>query len=164
MEHLLDHGHRTVTHVRGPAASLSADRREEGWRSVLLERGRDVPAVVDGDWTASSGYLAGARIAEDPSVTAVYASNDEMALGVVRALHERGRRVPQDVSVVGFDDVAGADNFLPPLTTVRQDFAEVGRRSVRHLVEQIERGRRTSGVELVPATLVERQSVASPSR
>ena len=85
-----------------------------------------------------------------------------MALGVLRALHERGRRVPEEVSVVGFDDIPDAAAFLPPLTTVHQDFAEVGRRCVQGLLEQIRDARASPGTVLVPTALVERSSTAPP--
>ena len=87
-----------------------------------------------GDWGAGRGYDAGTRLARDPSVTAVFAANDQTALGVIRGLHDAGRRVPEDVSVVGFDDTPESGYFLPPLTTIRQDFGEVGRRSVQLLL------------------------------
>jgi DNA-binding LacI/PurR family transcriptional regulator len=90
-----------------------------------------------GDWTAKSGYLLGRRIAEDSSITAVYSANDEMAFGLMRALHEHGLRVPEDVSVVGFDGIALSEYSSPPLTTVKQDFHRVGQELVRLVLEQI---------------------------
>ena len=114
-----------------------------------------------GDWTAASGYAAARAL--DPDATAVFASNDQMALGLVRALVEQGRRVPDDVSVAGFDDIETAGFALPPLTTVRQDFAELGLAAVRTLVG------RMAGEPAPPATLVQpalqvRASTAPPPR
>ena len=161
-EHLLGLGHRTVHHVSGPAGSYSADRRERGWRDTLVEAGRDAPPVLRGDWTTDSGYRAGRELLERSDVTAVFAGNDQMALGLMRALHEAGRPVPGSISVVGFDDMPEAESFWPPLTTVHQYFDEVGRRSIEALVEAIENedpGRRL----VVPTTLVVRESTAPPS-
>ncbi len=125
--HLLSLGHTTVWHISGPRDWVDAGGRLAGWRDTLAAERREVPEAVSGDWSARSGYQLGRRLARDPSVTAVFAANDAMALGLLRALHEAGRRVPEDVSVVGFDDVPEAPYFSPPLTTVRQNFAEVGR-------------------------------------
>jgi DNA-binding LacI/PurR family transcriptional regulator len=132
--HLLDLGHPTVHHVPGPADWPEARDRIDGWRQVLHALGAPVPPIEPGDWSARSGYLRGQRLAADPAVTAVFAGNDHIALGVLRAFHEAGRPVPGQVSVVGFDDMPEAGYFLPPLTTVHQDFAELGRRSVGLLV------------------------------
>lgn len=137
-EHLLDLGHRTVWHVGGPQDSYSARRRAAAWHSTLKKRGAAVPPLRLGDWTAESGYRIGRELAGKPDITAVFAANDHMALGIMRALHEAGRRVPEDISVVGFDDVPESAYYLPPLTTVRQNFEEVGRSCVSLLLDQIE--------------------------
>ncbi|MFE0463851.1 LacI family DNA-binding transcriptional regulator [Kitasatospora sp. NPDC058965] len=150
VRYLLDLGHRTVHHVAGPGDWLEAVARETGWRAVLTEQGRAVPASLPGDWSARSGYEAGLRLAADPEVTAVFCANDQMALGLLRALHEQGRRVPEDVSVVGFDDIPEAGYLTPPLTTVRQDFGELGRRGFELLLERLRpvgAGRRAQAVE-----------------
>ncbi|MFY1638203.1 LacI family DNA-binding transcriptional regulator [Solwaraspora sp. WMMB335] len=160
--HLLGLGHRTVWHVTGPQASYAANRRTLAWRQALEEAGRPVPAPLRGDWSAESGYQAGRTLADTPECTAVFTANDQMALGVLRALHERGRSVPGDVSVVGFDDIPDAASFIPPLTTVHQDFAEVGQRCVQGVVRQIDRGGSERGTTLVPTRLVVRASTAPP--
>ncbi|WP_460351459.1 LacI family DNA-binding transcriptional regulator [Actinoallomurus acanthiterrae] len=164
VEHLLGLGHRTVWHVAGPAESFAAERRAAAWRKALEAAGREAPPVRHGDWSTESGYRAGLELAEEPACTAVFAANDQMALGLLRAFGEKGRRVPADVSVVGFDDVPGtADWFVPPLTTVHQDFAEVGRRCVQGVLDQIRGGRHSApGTTLVPTRLVVRQSAAPP--
>ena len=102
--HLLDLGHRTVWHIAGPDDWLEAQQRIAGWRSTLEAAGAPVPPVLVGDWGSKSGYELGRRLAADPEVTAVFAGNDPMALGLLRALHEAGRTPPSAVSVVGFDD------------------------------------------------------------
>jgi DNA-binding LacI/PurR family transcriptional regulator len=135
--HLLDLGHRTVHHVAGPESWLDAQQRVAGWRAALRAAGAEERELLRGDWSARSGYEAGHQLAQMPEVTAVLCANDPMALGLLRALAEHGRRVPGDVSVVGFDDIPEAAFFLPPLTTVRQDFGELGRRALRLLMERI---------------------------
>jgi DNA-binding LacI/PurR family transcriptional regulator len=136
--HLLDLGHRTVHHVRGPDDWLEAEARVAGWRSELGARAVPAPDCLVGDWSAASGYAAGRRLAASPDVTAVFVANDQMALGVLLALSEAGRAVPEDVSVVGFDDIPEAAYLRPPLTTVRQDFTELGRRCLQQLVALID--------------------------
>lgn len=161
-QHLLDLGHRTVFHVAGPEKSFSASRRTVSWRATLEAAGAAVEPPIVGDWTVGSGYRAGLELAKRDDVTAIFASNDQMALGIMRALHESGRDVPGDVSVVGFDDMAEADSFWPPLTTVHQDFTEVGRRCIEMLLHEIEDSTRGVGTSIVPTTLVVRASTAPP--
>ncbi len=160
--YLLDQGHQTVYHVAGPASCLDAKERLDGWRQVILEAGGHEPAVLAGDWSASSGYELGSRLADEPGLTAIFCGNDTMALGVIRALVERGLRVPEDVSVVGFDDVPEAGFYLPPLTTVRQDFDEVGRRALSTLVDRMS-GAIPGGFRVrVAPELIVRASAAGP--
>ncbi|GAB3988500.1 LacI family DNA-binding transcriptional regulator [Actinoallomurus acanthiterrae] len=156
--YLLDLGHRTVHHLPGPPSWLEARERHRGWRDALLEAGAPVPPTLPGDWSAGSGYDRGLALAADPEVTAVFAANDQNALGLLRALYEAGRRVPDDVSVIGFDDIPEAAYFIPPLTTIRQDFAAVGRSSVNLLLEQIESGRRSDKKIIISTELVSRSS------
>ena len=105
-----------------------------------------MPEPIPAGWQPRSGYEAGRILARDPEVTAVLCGNDDLALGVIRALREAGRAVPGDVSVVGFDDIPQAEFVMPALTTVRLDFADLGRASFAALQEQIgaaPAGRRT---------------------
>lgn len=164
-EHLLDLGHQSVWHVTGPAPDEwpEAAARIEAWRQVLHERGRAAPPPLPGDWSARSGFEAGQQLARMPDVTAVFAANDQMALGVLRALRESGRRVPEDVSLVGFDDIPEAAYLSPPLTTVRQDFAEVGRQSLRALIAQVQSGARLTSDVVIAPELVVRTSSAPPT-
>jgi LacI family transcriptional regulator len=182
VEHLLSLGHETVWHVSGPRDWLEARDRVDGWRQVLEGAGRRVPPVVRGDWSPRSGYEAGRHLAGQPDVTAVFCANDQQALGMLRALHELGVRVPEDVSVVGFDDIPEAEYLSPPLTTVRQDFDEVGRRCLAALLDMLDardsapsRDSGAAGVSAdagwpsvpagqprVPPTLVVRASTAAP--
>ncbi|MFF4351217.1 LacI family DNA-binding transcriptional regulator [Streptomyces sp. NPDC001530] len=160
VRHLLDLGHRTVWHLAGPEESFAAERRAAAWRAELTEAGRVPPPVVRGDWSAESGYRAGLRLAGEKDCTAVFAANDQMALGLLRALHERGRKIPDDVSVIGFDDIPEAGSFLPPLTTVQQDFAEVGRLCVAGVLRRMRHEGAEHGTTLVPTRLVVRDSTA----
>jgi DNA-binding LacI/PurR family transcriptional regulator len=133
--HLLELGHRTVHHIAGPAGYPDARERRTGWRRTLLAAGAPVPDVLAGDWSARSGYELGRELARDMDVSAIFCANDQMAIGALRALSEVDRRVPTQVSVAGFDDIPEAPFLIPPLTTVRQDFAEVGRRSMALFIE-----------------------------
>ena len=137
VRHLLGLGHRTVHHIAGPDRWWAARERQDAWRRALLAAGAPVPEPLAGDWSPEAGYELGKRLAADPSVTAVFAANDDMAIGLMRALAEAGRRVPEDVSVVGFDDIPVAAYLSPPLTTVRPDnvlLATVGlQRLIAHL-------------------------------
>lgn len=157
-EHLFGLGHRTVHHIAGPADSYAANRREEAWRACLEERGVEVPSVQRGDWSSESGYRSCLEILRHGDVSAIFAGNDEMALGALRALHETGVDVPGEVSVVGFDDMADAASFWPPLTTIRQDFAAVGRLAVHQLLEKISGDGLPKPVSRVPTELVLRSS------
>jgi DNA-binding LacI/PurR family transcriptional regulator len=162
--YLLGLGHRTVHHIAGPASNLDAQERVAGWRQALRKAGAPEPEVLAGDWSAASGYELGSQLVgrQSAEVTAILCCNDTMALGVLRALAERGLRVPDDVSVVGFDDIPEAGYYTPPLTTVRQDFGEVGRQALNVLVEQMT-GTGDAGPRVrVSPELVARQSAAKP--
>jgi DNA-binding LacI/PurR family transcriptional regulator len=161
--HLLDAGHRTVWHVSGPADWFDSQGRIAGWRHALADAGAPAPPLMTADWSAGSGYRVGELLARMPEVTAVFAANDHLALGVMLALHEHGRRVPDDVSVVGFDDVPEAAYFIPPLTTVRPDFDAAAAASLDLLLGQIEAGARCTEHRVVPPELVVRGSVRPPA-
>ena len=162
--HLLDLGHKTVWHIAGPPEFLEAGRRLEAWRQTLEAAGVQPPPELIGDWSSRSGYELGQRLAADSRVTAVFVANDQMALGVLRAMQERGRLIPAEVSVIGFDDVPEAAYFLPPLTTVRQDFIELGNRALRLMLRTIESGEQPSGGASVAPELIVRASTGPPSR
>jgi DNA-binding LacI/PurR family transcriptional regulator len=160
-EHLLELGHTTVHHLAGPAQWLEGQQRVEGWRGALDQAGAN-GSVLRGDWSPRSGYELGRQILDSRELTAVFVANDQMALGLLRALNERGRKVPHDVSIVGFDDIPEAEFFSPPLTTVRQDFNELGRRGLHLLLDEIAAGERSMSRASVPATLVVRSSTSPP--
>jgi LacI family transcriptional regulator len=159
VEHLLELGHATVWHVSGPGGWLEARDRVDGWRQALETAGHWVPPVIAGDWSPKSGYRAGRQLAAQDDVTAVFCANDQQALGMLRALHEHGIRVPEEISVVGFDDIPEAAYMTPPLTTVRQDFDEVGRSCLAALLHMLNTGTPTTTPHpRVPPTLVVRSS------
>ncbi|MFF3849375.1 LacI family DNA-binding transcriptional regulator [Streptomyces sp. NPDC002328] len=162
-EHLLELGHATVHHLAGPQRWYSARDRLDGWRSALAAHGRAEPPVVEGDWSAASGYAAGRQLAADGGLTAVFAANDDMAIGLIRALTEAGRRVPEDVSVVGFDDIPVAAYTTPPLTTMRQPFDTMAQDGLKLLVHAIENPRADPlPMTDPPVELVVRASSSAP--
>ncbi|MFJ2114817.1 MULTISPECIES: LacI family DNA-binding transcriptional regulator [unclassified Streptomyces] len=163
-EHLLALGHATVHHIAGPTGWTPADRRLAGWRAALEAAGREVPVPLIGDWSADSGYALGRRLARRAEVTAVFASNDQMALGALRAFHEAGRPVPGEVSVIGYDDIPEAAHLLPPLTTVRTDFVDIGRRSVWLLLSRIDGPTGPPVEPVVPVELIVRDSTGPAPR
>ena len=161
-DHLLSLGHLTVHHLAGPADWIEANQRVEGWRNTLEAAGARVIPPLRGDWSPRSGYELGRELLSMPDVTAVFAANDQMALGLLRQLHENGRSVPGDVSLIGFDDIPEAEFFMPPLTTVRQDFSELGRRALQQLLDEMDADERPLARIDVPASLVERASAGPP--
>lgn len=163
VEHLLSLGHATVHHVVGPTDSQSAAIRKAAWFRRLEEAGIRPPEPVAGGWEATDGYRAGLRLADTPGVSAVFCANDEVALGVIRAFHERGRSVPDDISVVGFDGLPLAEYTFPSLTTVRQDFHMAGATMIELITEQLEGGPRDGTRRvIIPTELVIRGSTAPP--
>jgi len=160
-DYLLELGHATVHHVRVPP-SRREDGRTTGWRRALRRHGAPIPDLLDATWDPRSGLAIGAQLAADKTVTAVFCGNDEIAMGVIRGLADAGLRVPEDVSVVGFDDHPLAELWSPPLTTVDQDFTGLGRRGFQLLLQEITRtdGKRFSSER---PKLVVRASTAPPN-
>lgn len=135
-QHLLSRGHTNIMHIAGPDSWIESRARTQGFMEEMAAYGLNYPEPIVGDWTADYGYSAGNHVIKS-RCTAVFCANDHMALGLIHALHDAGIRVPEDISVVGFDDTPESAHTLPPLTTVRQDFAELGRQSVAALVSAI---------------------------
>lgn len=161
--HLLGLGHANVWHIGGPESSFSAAHRAQSWSTTLRGAGIEPPEVIHGDWTTESGYRIGRELAENPDVTAIFAANDQMALGAMRALHERGRRIPEDVSIVGFDDLDESPSFWPPLTTIHQNFQEVGKLCLEALLQLISGTSEPAAAQIVSTHLVVRKSTSTPS-
>ncbi|HWU05906.1 MAG TPA: LacI family DNA-binding transcriptional regulator [Streptomyces sp.] len=159
VRHLVSLGRRHIAHIAGPRDQTSALDRIDGYRDVLPDAGRDL--VADGDFTSEGGARAMAGLLDaHPDLDAVFVANDLMASGALRVLRERGVRVPQDVAVVGFDDMASvAEATDPPLTTVRQDVEGMGRLMVRLLMERLNSSTDVwTGSVITPTELVRRAS------
>lgn len=162
-QHLLDLGHSTVWHVGGPESWIDATGRSAGWARTLADSGRAAPPILYGDWSPDSGYRNGQVIARLPEVTAVFVASDEMAFGLIRALREMGRRVPEDVSVVSIDDISLAKYCDPPLTTIRQPFENLGRTAVEQVISFLEHPDAQRDDIFIEAELVIRGSTAPPA-
>ncbi len=163
-EHLLALGHAAVHHISGPRTWIDASERVRGWEDALRAHGTGGGRLYEGDWSARGGYVVGTRLARDRGVTAIFAANDQTALGVLRALDEHGRSVPDHVSVVGFDDTPEAGFYLPPLTTIRQNFADVGERSVQLLLSRLDdRSGDHLHITIAPELIVRESSAAPPA-
>jgi DNA-binding LacI/PurR family transcriptional regulator len=160
--HLLGLGHREVVHVAGPADWVEGRERVRGWRDELAAAGVRAPEPVPADWGADTGYAVGRRMVAEGLPSAIFAANDQLALGLLHAFAEQGVRVPTDVSIVGFDDIAGSAHFVPPLTTVRQEFDALGRVCLRVVHEAI--GGVPIPPEVIEPVLVVRASTAPPAR
>ncbi len=163
VRHLVGLGHERIAHVSGPLDWVEARARLAGYEAELTASGLPVLASPEGDWTAEAGFTLGRELLSAPDApTAVFAANDQLALGLLHAAATLGRRVPHDLSVVGFDDMPESAHFLPPLTTVRQDFAEIGRRAMARLVSAL--GGEASQVDdLIHPELIVRESTAPPA-
>lgn len=162
--HLVSRGHRRIGMITGPADWKSVKDRSEGYRQAL--EAADIPfdprCVVHADWSYEGGYLAMQQLLlQAPDLTALFAQNDCMAIGAMRALREAGRRIPEDVAVVGFDDIPAAAYCYPPLTTMRQPMQEVGRVATRLLLELIQDPATERKEVLLNAELVHRSSCCS---
>ena len=127
MDYLLSKGHKTVYHIAGPSSSRAAESRAQGWHDTLDQLGLRIPPTYMGDWEADSGYQAGLALAHDPDCTAIYAANDQMAYGAMLGLQAAGKRVPEDVSIVGVDDSLSGTIPRLSLTTMRMKFNDIGR-------------------------------------
>jgi len=161
--HLIDLGHRAIVHVSGPMTWTEAKGRRTGYEAALRDAGLAVPDQHwEGDWTPARGYEIGRELARRGDATGVFVANDQMAIGVLHAFAEAGVRVPEDVSVVGFDDIPEAGYLNPALTTIRQDFQAVGQRAI-DLVTTTLNGTPAS-VPLLPPELIIRKSTQRTRR
>lgn len=159
VDHLVELGHRDILHVSGPLDWLDARARERAFQTRCQELGLTKRPIVVGDWSADFAYDYVRRLKRRPDFTAIFAANDETALGLVHGFADRSVGVPGEISIAGFDDMSLSAHFLPPLTTVRQDFHELGRRVLNMLVAAVE-GRDLPTADPVPVELVIRQSTA----
>lgn len=159
-DYLLGLGHRTVHYVAVPTSGRRAGRAT-GWKRALTRAGVEVPPVLDAGWEPERAYEIGRGLARRDDVTAVLCGNDELAMGLMRGLHEAGRVVPGDISVVGFDGHPMGRFWTPALTTVEQDFADLGRRSFALLGGLLGTGH-TAKTSSTAARLVVRESSGPP--
>lgn len=163
VEHLLSLGHQRIGHLSGPADWIDTTARIDGWKEALNEAGLEPGTLIEGDWSAECGYREGLKIAADRSVTALFVANDQMALGVLRAFNESGVQVPAEISVVGFDDQPESAYFIPPLTTVAQDFEELGQRCIGLLLDRLEDGTTREAATVTPRLVVRSTTAPAPN-
>lgn len=163
VRHLIDLGHTDIAHLSGPSGWLDAAARRRGWESELRTAGLRVREPLVGAWSADSGFAAGMQWLADGPPTAVFAANDLMALGLLRAFADAGLDVPRELSVVGFDDIEGAGHYRPPLTTVVQDLTALGSSSVALLLARLSTTDDAATGPVAPR-LVVRSSAAPPAR
>ncbi|MCT9870550.1 LacI family DNA-binding transcriptional regulator [Paenarthrobacter aurescens] len=161
VEYLIALGHRHIAHVSGPPHWIDAAERIKGWEEALGNAGLETEVLLRGAWDAASGYRAGLELLHHRGITAVFVANDQMAVGVLRAVQEAGLQVPGQISVVGYDDQPEAEFFMPPLTTIKQDFEELGRRCMEAMLQQLDGGG-GSGEQIVNPRLVIRSTTAAP--
>ena len=164
VDHLLSLGHRDILHVAGPPDWVDARQRTRAYADRLGTEGFEVRPPVIGDWSSDFGYQVGRHAPEIDEVTAVFAGNDQMALGLLHGLHERGLRVPDDISVIGFDDLPDARHFLPPLSTVRQDFHALGALAMTSLITALEGDSTVAGGMIEPRLIPRRSTSARRPR
>lgn len=169
-QHLIEQGRRCIGIITGPLTWWEARERLAGWKQAQDAAGlnRNEASIAWGDWSPASGERGMSRLlVHEPRLDAVFASNDQMALGALGELARAGRRVPDDIAIVGFDNIPESEFFLPPLTTVYQQVVELGRVAVRELHAQIESARGTNGTKshavthLTPTVIVRASSLKS---
>lgn len=159
--HLIELGHTEILHIAGPQDWIEAEARMQGYLDEINAADLRTRAPVLGDWSAHFGYYAGLELLRFRDFTAVFTSNDQMALGFMHACRDYGLDIPGDISIVGFDDIPEAAHFAPPLTTVRQNFTEIGRRAVAALLDELQ-GRESSH-ERLELDLIVRDSTGVPA-
>ena len=138
-QHLIDLGHRQIAEISGPLDNHDGCDRHTAWLETLKENGITPGPTAEGDFSIDSGYRAMRKLlATGQPFTAVFVGNDSMCIGAHTALREHGLRVPEDVSLVGFDDVPEAAHFVPGLTTIRQDFSLLGRLAIEYITSLID--------------------------
>lgn len=162
VEHLVYHHHQKIALLAGPDSSVAARLRLAGWHHYLNENHIQPHFEMTGNWTAISGYEQTTDMLKRQILpTAILVANDQMALGAMRAITESGLRVPADISVIGYDDTDDSSCFIPPLTTLKQDFIQIGQRSVDNVMKSL-RDKTALESQLIPVTLVSRQTVHPP--
>lgn len=160
--HLIDLGHREILHLAGPQDWIEADARMRGFLQEIDNADLNTNPPILGDWSAEFGYYAGRELLATREFSAVFAASDHMALGLLHAFRDAGLDIPADVSVVGFDDIPDAQHFWPPLTTIRQDFAEIGRRAVEVLLGEVSGAEVAARAQILPELVVRGSTGPAP--
>ncbi|MGV8895320.1 MAG: LacI family DNA-binding transcriptional regulator [Rhodoglobus sp.] len=161
-QHLIDLGHTEIMHISGPQDWIEAEARMRGYLEAINENDLRTRAPILGDWSAHFGYYAGLELLRFRDFTALFASNDQMALGFMHACWDSGLSVPGDISVIGFDDIPESAHFYPPLSTVRQNFPEIGRRAISLLLSELQ-GNSASYGQISPELVIRRSTAAPPT-
>lgn len=160
-ELMIQQGRTRFAFLNGPEKSAAARLRREAWIEVVEKAGAEIIAEEYGDWSARSGYTAGSALfSRGQAIDAVMVANDQMAIGALRACREHRIDVPRRTAVIGFDDTANSEFFCPPLTTIRQNFLEIGRQAVSEIISCLDKPEHCAIKTAVPVELVERQSTA----
>lgn len=161
VDFFLSKGHKTVYHIAGPTVSRAAQSRIRGWRDALAQVGIPTPPMYYGDWEADSGYQAGLALAHEKDCTAIFAGNDQMAYGAMLGLRTAGKRVPEDVSIIGVDDSLRGVVPRLELTTVRLKLRTVGKEAFSMIEQQCNGKKVPSGIKkLITPEFIDRGSVA----
>jgi DNA-binding LacI/PurR family transcriptional regulator len=162
-QHLIDLGHRNIAHISGPQGWFESTTRAAGYTATMLNANL-TPQVIDGDWLIDTGYRIGKKLdIESKGLTALFIANDRMSFGFMHAMRERGIEVPSRLSIVGFDDLEEATYTSPPLTTLRQDFKQLGERAMNLLLSEIS-GTSTKKLDRLIPDLIVRGSTAAPPK
>jgi LacI family transcriptional regulator len=163
VEHLIALGHTRFCEISGPLDWFSAQERHQTCQYICEAHGIDAPLHIEANWTTSGGYQAMKRVlAGDHSFTAIISANDNMALGAIRALHQAGLSVPQDMVIVGYDDIPDAAYYVPALTTVRQNFIQLGLAGFEYLIESMDNPETVLEQRIITPELVIRESTIRP--
>ncbi len=160
-QHLLRHGHSKLAMITGPLYRKAAEDRRKGFLSALTEAGitPDEDLIIEGDWSYQSGEQAVEKLLRrQKAFSAIFAQNDRMAMGAIKALRNRGLRVPEDISIIGYDDIAIAKYYVPPLSTVRQPIEQIGEIAVESIIRAIEERRERQEEVVLKTEIIERQS------
>jgi len=160
--HLIDLGHREIIHLAGPQDWIEAEARMRGFLEEIDRAELNTNPPILGDWSSDFGYRAGAELLRTRQFSAVFAASDHMALGLLHAFREGGINVPGDISVVGFDDMPDTRHFLPPLTTIRQDFGEIGRHTVEVLLGEVGGRQVAERAQILPELVVRGSTGRAP--
>lgn len=164
VEHLIGRGHQVIAHLAGPKDWFDAQMRLKAWEETIEAAGLPKTAPIFGNWSADSGYAAADAISQIPGISAVFAANDQMALGLIHGLINRGFRIPQDISIIGFDGQPDSEHFYPPLTTVKQDFDSLGKLGMKTLLGKLtDKQGESERPPMVKPRLIVRSSVRSLS-